>query len=122
MNSTTSCQPGEHNLTPNQIFSGSRQTHSTVTRPAGAPVSWQTIFWTLLPLAISSMTQPGGRVCGLPSFYRTYLRCSPILCAADAFSVISQVAVLYLYQKQRFLEAIGLVLHGRFNADEHSEL
>jgi hypothetical protein len=67
------------------------------------------------------MTQPGGRICGLPSRYRTYLRCSPILCAADAFSVLSQLAILCFYQKQRFLEAIGMILHERFNADEPSE-
>jgi hypothetical protein len=66
------------------------------------------------------MTQPGGRICGLPSRYRTYLRCSPIFCAADALSIVSQLAVLCLYQKQPFLEAVGMVLHERFNADEHS--
>jgi len=87
-------------------------------------VSWQTIFWTLVPLAINSMAQPGGRICGLPSRYRTYLHCSPFLCAADALSVVSQLAALYLYRKQSFSEAIGTVLHERFEADkgdEHSE-
>jgi hypothetical protein len=70
------------------------------------------------------MAQPGGRICGLPSRYRTYLRCSPLLCAADALSVVSQLAVLYLYRKRSFSEAIGIVLHERFEADkgdEHSE-
>ncbi len=70
------------------------------------------------------MAQPGGRICGLPSRYRTYLRCSPLLCAADALSVVSQLAVLYLYRMRSFSEAIGIVLHERFQADkgdEHSE-
>jgi hypothetical protein len=66
------------------------------------------------------MTQPGGRICGLPSRYRTYLRCSPILCAADALSVAYQLAVLCLYHKHRFAEAVGTILHERFNIDEHS--
>jgi hypothetical protein len=52
---------------------------------------------------------------------RLYLRCSPIFCAADALSVVSQLAVLCLYQKQRFLEAVGTVLHERFKTVEHSE-
>lgn len=88
-------------------------------------MSWQTIFWTLVPLAINSMAQPGGRICGLPSRYRTYLRCSPLLCAADALSVVSQLAVLYWYRKRSFSEAIGIVLHERFEpdkGDEHSEV
>jgi hypothetical protein len=84
-------------------------------------VSWQTIFWTLIPLAINSMAQPGGRICGLPSRYRTYLRCSPFLCAADALSVVSQLAALYLYRKQNFSEAIGTVLQERFEADKGDE-
>jgi hypothetical protein len=54
----------------------------------------------------------------------TYLRCSPLLCAADALSVVSQLAILCLYQKQNFSEAVGMVLHERFEAgkgNEHSE-
>ncbi|KAN0091946.1 hypothetical protein V8E51_017793 [Hyaloscypha variabilis] len=50
------------------------------------------------------MTPPGDRICGHPSRYRT-VRCSPILCAAVTVSVISPVAILHFYQKQRFLEA-----------------
>jgi hypothetical protein len=34
------------------------------------------------------MTQPAGRICGLPSRHRTYLRSSPILCLADVVSLI----------------------------------
>jgi hypothetical protein len=81
-------------------------------------VSWQTIFWTLVPLAIGSMSQPGGRICGLSSRYRTYLRCSPILCSADALSVVLQLIASYTYQRQSVLEAIGTLLHERFNPDE----
>jgi hypothetical protein len=121
MNSTTLSQIGEKPL-----YLASRRSESMLRPPpeppiAGTPVSWQTIFWTLVPLAINSMTQPGGRICGLPSRYRTYLRCSPFLCAADAFSIVSHLAVLCLYQKQRFLEAVGLILHERFNTADHAE-
>jgi hypothetical protein len=46
-----------------------------------SPVTWQTAFWTLIPLAINVMAQPSGRVCGAPSRYRTYLRSSPFFFA-----------------------------------------
>ncbi|PVH89500.1 hypothetical protein DL98DRAFT_102290 [Cadophora sp. DSE1049] len=84
-------------------------------------VPWQTIFWTLVPLAISSMSQPGGRICGLPSRYRTYLRCSPLLCAADTLSIVINLTVLYFYQKQYFSEAVAITLQARLNNDTEEE-
>ncbi|KAG4430217.1 hypothetical protein IFR05_014303 [Cadophora sp. M221] len=94
---------------------------STIALPAFKPkapgVPWQTIFWTLVPLAISSMSQPGGRICGLPSRYRTYLRCSPILCAADTLSIVTNLAVICAYQKRSFIEAVAITLQSRFNDD-----
>src|ERR1700728_4640453 len=40
-------------------------------------VQWQTAFWPLVSLAVLTMSQPCGKVCNLPSRYRTYLRSSP---------------------------------------------
>ena len=51
-------------------------------------VSWQSAFWSLPPLAINSMMQPWGRVCGFDPSLRTYLRSSPIVCAFDAVTII----------------------------------
>ncbi|KAL2061411.1 hypothetical protein VTL71DRAFT_7684 [Oculimacula yallundae] len=86
-------------------------------KPESYNVPWQTIFWTLVPLAISSMSQPGGRICGLPSRYRTYLRCSPILCATDTLSVFVSLTILYFYQKRTFIDAIAMTLQERLNDD-----
>jgi hypothetical protein len=51
-------------------------------------VSWQNAFWSLPPLAINTMMQPSGRVCGFDSSLRTYLRSSPIVCVFDAVFII----------------------------------
>jgi hypothetical protein len=67
------------------------------------------------------MAQPGGRVCGLPSRYRTYLRCSPLLCVADALSVITRLLVSTTYLRQSPLEAVRILLHSRFNGPDHTD-
>jgi hypothetical protein len=79
------------------------------------------MFWTLMPLAVNSMAQPGRRICGLPNRYRTYLRCSPLLCAADSVSIIMRLAVSTTYHCQSFSEAVGMLLHERFNSDDLAE-
>lgn len=56
-------------------------------------MSWQSAFWSLVPIALNSMTQPSGMVFGIPSKYGFALRSSPIVCACDAF----YTAVLFLY-------------------------
>ncbi|KAH7400133.1 hypothetical protein BKA64DRAFT_707818 [Cadophora sp. MPI-SDFR-AT-0126] len=84
-------------------------------------IPWQTIFWTLVPLAISSMSQPGGRISGLPSRYRTYLRCSPVLCAADTLSIFTNLTTLCFYQKYSFTEAVAITLQARLNNDLQEE-
>ncbi|KAH7327363.1 hypothetical protein BKA65DRAFT_481074 [Rhexocercosporidium sp. MPI-PUGE-AT-0058] len=104
------------------IFASTQNSmNSTITlqafKPQASGVPWQAIFWTLVPLAISSMSQPGGRICGLPSRYRTYLRCSPILCATDTLSVVINLAVVCIYQKRPFIEAVAITLQSRFNDD-----
>jgi len=65
------------------------------------------------------MAQPSGRVCGLPSKYRTYLRCSPLICAADSLSILVHLA-LYLAAFP-FRDGIRLLVHQRFGDDEGDE-
>lgn len=57
-------------------------------------VSWQSAFWGLVPLLLSVMTQPCGRVCHFSSRLRTYVRCSPIICAADALATLIEMTAL----------------------------
>jgi hypothetical protein len=56
-------------------------------------ISWATAFWFLPPLAINSMMQPSGRVCGFDLSLRTYLRSSPIVCVFDAVTIILRFVV-----------------------------
>ena len=51
-------------------------------------VSWQTAFWTLVPIAINSMCQPCGKILGQPSKYGFYLTSSPIICVANASELV----------------------------------
>lgn len=52
-------------------------------------VSWYSAFWTLIPLALNSMTQPCGRALGLPAKYGFALRSNPLSCAWDALTVLT---------------------------------
>ena len=52
-------------------------------------VSWYSAFWTLIALALNSMTQPCGRALGLPAKYGFALRSNPLLCASDALTVLT---------------------------------
>jgi len=86
---------------------GARQAHfhsckagiGILTQLADSPsqeVSWQSAFWSLLPLALSCMTQPSGQVLQYPHQLRTYLRSSPIICAFDALAQLIRFSVYLL--------------------------
>ncbi|KAH9209801.1 hypothetical protein DL95DRAFT_476286 [Leptodontidium sp. 2 PMI_412] len=81
--------------------------------------SWQTAYWTLIPLAVNTMAQPSGRILGLPAKYRTYLRCSPLICTADSLSIFIHL-ILY-YTAFPFKDAIRLLIHQRFDDDEKDD-
>jgi hypothetical protein len=53
-------------------------------------VTWQSAFWSLIPLALNTMTQPAGMVCFLPSSFGTILRSSPLICLIDTVIILEQ--------------------------------
>ena len=70
-------------------------------------------------LALNSMTQPSGRVCGFHSRYRTYLRSSPLICILDPMLTVLRFVQLTLKKRSQepdisLLETLGLVLDERF--------
>ena len=65
------------------------------------------------------MAQPSGRICGFPSRYRTYLRCSPLICGADMLSIVIRLNVIVFYLRLSFLEGVGILLHSRFDDNSH---
>ncbi|PMD16714.1 hypothetical protein NA56DRAFT_649275 [Hyaloscypha hepaticicola] len=100
------------------------------TIPASSQVSWETAFWTLVPLAVNVMAQPCGRILGRDTRYWTYLRCLPIMCAADSLSIIVRLGIYgsgFLAKRGvrlPFWESLKLVIHHRFhdeNEDEDAE-
>jgi hypothetical protein len=82
--------------------------------------SWQTIFWILVNLSIGAMAQPSGSICGFPSRYRTYLRCSPLICGADMLSIVIRLQVTVVYLRLSILESVGILLHNRFDINDHT--
>jgi len=83
--------------------------------PSASPVSWQTIFWALVPLAINLMTQPSGRICGAKSRYRIYLRCCPVICLADILAIIARLLLCTIYHKISLRDSFRLLLKDRFD-------
>ena len=54
-------------------------------------VSWQSVFWALVPLALNSMAQPCGSIWPNTSSELCFLlRSSPLVCTFDALSVLIQ--------------------------------
>jgi len=79
-----------------------------------SPVSYQTAFWTLVPLAVSTMTQPSGRVLGSSPQYRTYLRSSPILCSVDALFFLLRLVFSPLVLRIPLRQAIEITIQERY--------
>lgn len=59
-----------------------------------SPVNWHAALWVLFSLALNSMAQPSGGLCGIPVRHRLYLCSSPVLIAADALSVVLQSSIV----------------------------
>ena len=62
-------------------------------------LSWQSVFWAVVPIALNSMSQPSGRILGYPRTYNFALRCSPVVCAASALDSLAQLAVFTIRER-----------------------
>lgn len=59
-------------------------------------LTWQSIFWAVVPIALNTMNQQTGRIMGYPSSYNFVLRCSPIVCGASVIdSCIRTISYVY---------------------------
>ncbi len=83
-------------------------------------VSWYSAFWTLIPLALNSMTQPCGRALGLPAKYGFALRSNPLLCASDALTVLTST-LYWSIQLRSLLGGARKVARCRFEDPEDEE-
>ncbi|KAI9859670.1 MAG: hypothetical protein M1813_006601 [Trichoglossum hirsutum] len=84
-------------------------------------MSWQSAFWLLVALALNSMMQPSGRVCGFPPAYRTPLRSSPIVCLVDATEVLFQLAYYILHGNWPWKAAQEVTRHRFQNFDRDND-
>lgn len=87
------------------------QTRSSV------PVPWSSLFWGLVPVAINSMTQPGGMVCDADADVGFLLRSSPIICIVDAVLIVVQLAIDRAGTASSFREAREQLIQRRFQSD-----
>jgi len=74
---------------------------------------------------MNTMAQPSGSVCGIRNRYRTYLRSSPVICAADCISILVQIAVIPVHLQTSPRIALDVLLHRRFDQyyeEEESEI
>jgi hypothetical protein len=77
-------------------------------------VSWQSVYFALVALAVYVMTQPCGRVCGQNSKMRTYMRSSLIFCGFDALAIIIRILV-YRVNRITPFRAIQSTVAARFD-------
>jgi hypothetical protein len=77
-------------------------------------VSWQSAYWGLVPLALTTMTQPSGQVLGFPSKYQVYLSSSPVICAADGIFILLKMCAYVLVAGDNPRTAASRILRDRF--------
>ncbi|KAH7348445.1 hypothetical protein BKA65DRAFT_500636 [Rhexocercosporidium sp. MPI-PUGE-AT-0058] len=112
----------ESSTSDNSGMSSQRYTRGnkaeTSPAPVLNPVSWQTLYWTIVPLAFLTITQPSGRVCGTHSKLRALLRSSPFICVADVLSILISILVYSISIHISPLKALDLVLAERFQCPD----
>ena len=74
-----------------------------------------------MPLAISTMTQPCGKVCGLPNRYSTYMRSSPLICLADTLSILIHFTTAAIGLSMTFETSLVILIKERFDKDRESD-
>lgn len=78
-----------------------------------ATLSWPSACWALTAIGINTMSQPFGKVLGLPTQYSFVLRSSPVICIADTLAMLLDVAC-YGFGTRSILDGIGLAVRSRF--------
>ena len=77
-------------------------------------VSWQSAVWALVPIALNSMTQPSGKVLGMPSNWSFYLNSSPIVVTVKALELLFTL-VWRIYSMRSLATAAHSITQDRFS-------
>ena len=80
---------------------------------AASQVSWQTAYWSILPLVLALMTQRAGSVCGTPSSMQVYMRTSPLVCLFDTLALTARLIEDVAYRKTTLREAARRAVRAR---------
>lgn len=81
------------------------------------PVSWFSLFWGILPIALNSMSQPSGKVCDSPAGIGFMLRSSPIICVFDILIMVVRI-IYHSISRGSIREASQVVIIQRFTFDD----
>ena len=81
---------------------------------AAAEVSWQSIFWAPVPIALNSMIQPcGSSTPSMPPGLGFPLRVSPVFCLCNALLLLSQL-IKHAGRTKSAQEALSMVARKRY--------
>jgi hypothetical protein len=67
---------------------------------ASNQITWPNAYWPLVGLALNTMIQRSGSVCGWDRSLEVYLKSSPCICAADTIAILIRFG-LYRYEAGR---------------------
>lgn len=59
-----------------------------------ATLSWPSLFWALVAVALNTMSQPSGKTLGFPSRHSFFLRISPFVCGAHVVYSVARLGFL----------------------------
>ncbi|PMD33151.1 hypothetical protein L207DRAFT_518451 [Hyaloscypha variabilis F] len=79
-------------------------------------VTWQTSFFALVSLGLNNLAQPSGRICGIESQHRTYMRVSPVINGVDGTFTMAQM-MYYCWRGNTLANACTRIIQYR-DADE----
>jgi hypothetical protein len=63
-------------------------------------VTWTTILWSLLAVALNTMLQPAGTVCGGPPALGLMLRSSPVICLIDTLYLVTRLVRYWIGERR----------------------
>ena len=84
------------------------------------PVTWQSVFFGIALIALNTLAQEGGDVCGWPKDLRAGLVVSPYICLCDTLSIYYDL-VKYAFSKKSIRYALHAVAKQR-NMESSSDV
>jgi hypothetical protein len=86
---------GQHLLVREKFCNPAKTKPLAVARPSSSDATIQgyTALWPLITVALNTMAQPAGRVCGQPAVFGFILRASPFIDVSDAISLVLRLSI-----------------------------